>query len=403
MAGLFDPLSLRGVTLRNRIGMSPMVQASSVDGFAADWHLVHLGSRAVGGAGLVMTEATAVTRAGRVSINDLGIWSDAHIDGLQRIVRFVENEGSVAGIQLAHGGRKSSYAPYFDSKGPQPLRHLTEAQGAWPVMGASSIPFGADSPRPREMDADDIRDVVAAYGDAARRAAAAGFSWLEVHAAHGYLPHCFYSPLSNTRVDDYGGCFDNRVRLLRKIVREIRGVWPDDKVLAVRLSHTDWVDGGWTTNEAVELARLLKADGADLIDVSSGGSTPTTVALMRELTEEGQAALREAIEAGQPLADIPLGPGYQVPGAAAVRHGARIPVAAVGLICEPKQADAIVRDGMADMVMLGRELLRNPYWPQHAAVELGVPERVRVPVQYFLAWKDRGEFNYSPVSAPTLD
>ncbi len=403
MAGLFDKLTLRGVTLRNRIGMSPMVQASSVDGFIEDWHLVHLGSRAVGGAGLVMTEATAVTRTGRVSINDLGIWCDDHIAGLQRVVRFIQNEGAVAGIQLAHGGRKSSYAPYFDRNGPRPLRHLTDSQGAWPVMGASPIPFGSDSPVPREMSKADIREVVSAYGDAARRADAAGFAWLEVHGAHGYLPHCFYSPLSNVRQDEYGGCFENRVRLVREIVRHIRSVWPDDKVLAVRLSHTDWVDGGWTTDETVALARQLKKDGADLIDVSSGGSTPTTVALMRELTEEGQAALREAVEAGQPLANIPLGPGYQVPGAASVRSGADIPVAAVGLIDDPQQADDIVRNGRADMVMLGRELLRHPYWPQHAAMVLGETARVRAPVQYFLAWKDRGNFSYTPVSAPTLE
>ena len=403
MAGLFDPLTLRGVTLRNRIGMSPMVQASSTDGHVDDWHLVHLGSRAVGGAALVMTEATAVTRDGRVSINDLGIWSDDHVDGLRRIVNFIGREGAVAGIQLAHAGRKSSYAPYFDRNGPVALRHLNDAEGAWPVMGASEVPFGADSPVPKSMTLDDIRDVTAAYREAARRADAAGFSWLEVHGAHGYLPHGFYSPLANRRRDDYGGSFDNRVRLLREIVRCIRCVWPDDKVLAVRLSHTDWVDGGWTTGETVELARRLKSDGVDLVDVSSGGSTPTTVALMRELTAEGQAALRAAIEAGQPLANIPIGPGYQVPGAAAVRSGADIPVAAVGLISEPREADAIIRDGKADLVMLGRALLRNPYWPQHAAIELAATSRVRAPVQYFLAWKDQGDFSYTPVSAPTLD
>ena len=403
MAGLFDPLELRGVRLRNRIGMSPMVQVSSVDGFASDWHLVHLGSRAVGGAALIMTEATAITKTGRVSINDLGLWSDDHVPGLERIVDFLHGEGAVAGIQLAHGGRKSSYAPNFDRQGMLPLRHLTEEQGAWPVMGASSIPFGADSPIPHEMTAADILAVRAAYVDAAVRADSAGFRWLEVHAAHGYLPHCFCSPLSNQRTDEYGGCFENRVRLTREIVQDIRAAWPDDKVLAVRLSHTDWVDGGWTTEETIELARLLKADGADLIDVSSGGSTPTTVALMRELTEEGQAAMQAAIEAGQPLAEIPIGPGYQVPGASAVRDGAGIPVAAVGLITDAQQADEIVRHGKADMIMLGRALLRHPYWPQHAACELGQTPRARVPVQYYLAWKDVGEFCYTPVSAPTLD
>ena len=403
MPGLFDELALRGVTLRNRIGMSPMVQVSSTEGFVSDWHLVHLGSRAVGGAGLIMTEATAVTPTGRVSINDLGIWSDDHVAGLRRVADFIHGEGAIAGIQLAHAGRKSSYAPNFDGNGMQPLRHLTAAQGAWPVMGASPLPFGADSPVPREMNRRDIGEVRNAFRLAAARAVEAGFRWLELHAAHGYLPHCFYSPLSNRRTDDYGGSFGNRVRFVREVVGDLRDAWPDDRVLAVRLSYTDWVDGGWTLDETVELARLLRADGADLIDVSSGGSTPTTVALMRELTEEGQAAVSAALARGEPFAEIPIGPGYQLPGARAVREGADIPVAAVGMICDPSQADRIVRDGSADMVMLGRELLRNPYWPQHAAIELGCTPGVRTPVQYYLAWKDRGRFGHLPVSAPTLE
>lgn len=403
MPGLFDPLTLRGVRLRNRIGVSPMVQVSAEDGFASDWHLVHLGSRAVGGAALVMTESTAVEAEGRISINDLGLWKDEHVPGLRRITEFVRGEGAVPGIQLAHGGRKSGYAPNFDRRGMRPLRPLTADEGAWEVMGPSPIPFGADSPVPREMTTEDIERVIRSFGRAAGRAREAGFDWIELHAGHGYLPHCFYSPLSNRRSDRYGGSFDNRVRFTREVVRALRDAWPQDKVLAVRLSHTDWVDGGWTTAETVELARLLKGDGADLIDVSSGGSTPLTVALMRELTPEGQQALKAAAAEGKPLADIPVAPGYQVPGAAAVRSGAEVPVAAVGLITEPEQADDIIRRGQADMVMLGRTLLRDPYWPQHAATALGRTERVRIPVQYHLAWKDRGAFSYVPVSAPTMD
>lgn len=403
MAALFDPLKLRGVTLRNRIGMSPMVQVSACDGFATDWHLVHLGSRAVGGAALVMTEATAVEADGRISINDLGIWQDEHIPALRRITEFIRAEGAVPGIQLAHGGRKSGYAPNFDSHGMIPLRPLTPEEGAWPVIGASPIPFAANSPIPREMTVEDIRRVRRSYVQAARRADIAGFDWLEVHAAHGYLPHCFYSPLSNQRTDDYGGSFENRVRFVREVVRDLRATWPDSKVLAVRLSYTDWVEGGWTLTDTVRLARLLRSDGVDLIDVSSGGSTPLTVALMRELTEEGRAALDEAAASGKPVADIPVGPGYQVSGASAVRRGASIPVAAVGLITEPAQAEQIISQEQADMVMLGRALLRDPYWPQHAAVTLGRSESMRVPVQYYLAWKDRGDFTYVPVSAPTLD
>jgi len=240
LARLFDSLTLRGITLRNRIGVSPMVQISSSDGFASDWHLVHLGARAAGGAGLVMTEATAVEARGRISINDLGIWKDEHVAGLHRITEFIHAEGAVPGIQLGHGGRKASYAPSFDKNGIRPLVHLTEAQGAWPVLGASAIPFDDDSPVPIEMTQQDIDDVLDAYVAAARRADAAGFDWIEVHAAHGYLPHCFYSPISNVREDRYGGSFDNRVRFTRQVAQRVRDVMPDHKVLAFRLSHTDW-------------------------------------------------------------------------------------------------------------------------------------------------------------------
>ena len=400
MARLFDSLTLRGITVRNRIGVSPMVQISSSDGFAADWHLVHLGARAAGGAGLVLTEATAIEARARISINDLGIWKDEHIAGLQKLTGFIRGEGAVPGIQLGHGGRKASYAPSFNRDGIRPLVHLTEAQGAWPVLGASPIPFDDDSPVPIEMTRQDIDDVVDAYAAAARRADAAGFDWIEVHAAHGYLPHCFYSPISNARDDQYGGTFENRVRFTRQIAQRVRDAIPDNKVLAFRLSHTDWLDGGWTTEDTVALAKLLKQDGVDLIDVSSGGSSAKTVALMRQMRHDkvGQQHGKD-----DPVAEIPLGPGYQVPGAEAVRQGADIPVAAVGMITEPQQANDIIEQDRADMVLLGRAMLRNPNWPQLAAIELGETKRVRIPVQYYLGWKDFGEFAYKPVSAPTLD
>lgn len=400
MAKLFDSLTLRGITVRNRIGVSPMVQISSTDGYATDWHLVHLGARAAGGAGLVMTEATAIEARGRISINDLGIWKDEHIAGLQKLTKFIRGEGAVPGIQLGHGGRKASYAPTFDKDGIRPLIHLTEAQGAWPVLGASAIPFDDDSPVPIEMTQQDIEDVLDAYVAAAQRADAAGFDWIEVHAAHGYLPHCFYSPISNIRTDRYGGTFENRVRFTRQIAQRVRDVMPGHKVLAFRLSHTDWIDGGWTTDDTIALARLLKEDGVDLVDVSSGGSSAKTVALMRQMRHD---KVGKQHGKDDPVADIPLGPGYQVPGAEAVRHGADIPVAAVGMITEPVQANDIIEQDRADMVLLGRAMLRNPNWPQRAAIELGETKRMRIPVQYYLGWKDYGESAYKPVSAPTLD
>lgn len=400
MVSLFDPLTIRGVTLRNRIGVSPMVQTSSLDGFAGDWHLVHLGARAAGGAALVMTEAAAVEERGRICVSDLGIWKDDHVAGLARINEFIHREGAVAGIQLGHGGRKASYAPPFDRTGIKPLRQLKPEQGGWPVIGASAIPFDDDSPMPREMSLQDIEMVLQAYADAAGRADAAGYDWIEIHAAHGYLPHCFYSPLSNQRTDRYGGNFENRTRFAREIAQRVREVWPEDKVLAFRLSHTDWVDTGWTTAETVQLAKKLKQDGVDLIDVSSGGSTAKTVALMSQLRHE-QVGKQPGCD--DPVAEIPLGPGYQVPGAQAVKRGADMLVAAVGLITEPEQADAIVREGRADLIMLARAMLRNPNWPQHAAVSLQQSHRVRIPVQYYLAWKDFGEFGFRPVSAPLLE
>nr|XP_061799984.1 NADPH dehydrogenase-like [Nerophis lumbriciformis] len=382
MPRLFDQFKLRGVTLRNRIAVSPMVQTSSVDGFATDWHLVHLGARAAGGAGLVMTEAAAIDPRGRISVGDLGIWKDEHIGKLNQIADFIRNEGAAPGIQLGHGGRKSSYGLPFNSQGMQPLRQLSQQQGAWPVLGASPIAFDEDSPVPLEMSCQQIEEAIQSYGRAATRAVEAGFDWIEVHAAHGYLPHCFYSPLSNVRADCYGGSFENRIRFTREVARHIRATIPEEKVLAFRLSYTDWVDGGWTIEETVELAKYLKRDGVDLIDVSSGGSTAKT---------------------DDPVADIPIEPGYQVPGAIAVRNGANVPVAAVGLITEAKQADDIVQRGQADLIMLARAMLRDPNWPIRAAIALGECKRARIPVQYHLAWKDQGEFTYLPISAPSLD
>jgi 2,4-dienoyl-CoA reductase-like NADH-dependent reductase (Old Yellow Enzyme family) len=397
MAALFDPFKLRGVELRNRIGVSPMGQASSRDGFTSDWHLVHLGARAAGGAALVMTEATAVEARGRSSINDLGIWKDEHVEGLERVRRFIHAEGAVAGIQLAHGGRKSSYAAPFDENGIRPLQQLGDTAGAWQTLAASPIAFDEHSPLPVEMTLDDIETVLNAYEQAAIRAAAAGFDWIEVHAAHGYLPHCFYSPVSNQRSDEYGGSFENRIRFALEIARRVRRVWPDDKVLAFRLSYTDWIDGGWTTEETVGLARGLKQNGVDLVDVSSGGSAARTVTLA-EQSDKDEADHGQ--DGAKSVARIPIGPGYQVAGARAVKKGAGIPVAAVGLITELTQAHEIIVRGQADLVLLGREILRNPNWPQHAAVALGDSRRVRIPVQYDLAWRERGQFSYQPVSGP---
>lgn len=353
MVRLFQELSLRGVTARNRVGVSPMCQYSSNDGFASDWHVMHLGSRAVGGAGVVMVEATAVEARGRISPHDLGIWKEEHIEPLARVARNIEAQGAVAGIQIAHAGRKASTARPWE--GGKPL--LPEA-GGWLPIGPSPLPFSAAYPVPSEASAADLATLRAAFRAAAQRALAAGFRWLELHAAHGYLLHSFLSPLSNQRSDAYGGSFDNRARLVIEVVREVRSVWPDRLPLAVRLSCTDWIEGGWSSVDSVELARRLKPEGVDLIDCSSGGSSP--------------------------LAKVPIAPGYQVEFARAVRQGAGIASAAVGLITEPAQAQAIVGEGHADQVMIGRAFLRDPYWALHAARTLGEP--APVPPQYLRAF-----------------
>jgi 2,4-dienoyl-CoA reductase-like NADH-dependent reductase (Old Yellow Enzyme family) len=352
MPHLFDPLDLRGLTLRNRIVVSPMCQYSCYDGFANDWHFVHLASRAVGGAGLVFTEATAVTADGRISPEDLGIWDDVHAGPFERIARFVKGEGAAFGIQLAHAGRKASTKRPWDGSGAVP-----PGEGGWEPVGPTATPFSDTYPVPRTLTDADIAGVVDAFRRAAFRARVAGFDVAEVHAAHGYLIHQFLSPLSNTRTDRYGGSFDNRVRLCLEVVEAVRSVWPEDRPLFVRLSATDWVEGGWDLEQSVELARRLAQLGADLIDCSSGGNVAH--------------------------AKIPVGPGYQLPFAERIRHDAGIATGAVGLITEPSQADAIVRSGQADVVLLARELLRDPYWPLRAARELGA--EVAWPSQYLRA------------------
>jgi 2,4-dienoyl-CoA reductase-like NADH-dependent reductase (Old Yellow Enzyme family) len=356
MPGLFDPLTLRGVTLRNRVGVSPMCQYSSSDGFASDWHLVHLGSRAVGGAGLVSVEATAVEARGRISPEDMGIWKDEHVAMLARIARFVEEHGAVAGIQIAHAGRKASTKRPWDGGGPIPL----EAGGFRPVA-PSAIAFDEGWHVPHALLGHEIEEIVASFAAAAARARAAGFRWLELHFAHGYLAHEFLSPLSNARDDAWGGSEGARVRFAVETARAVRRVWPDDLPLSARLSCTDWVErGGWTLEDSVSLARRLKAEGVDLVDCSSGGNTPR--------------------------AHIPTAPGYQVPFAEEIRRAAGVATAAVGLITEAEQAEAIVSSGRADMVMLARATLRDPYWALHAADTLGHPEKRAIPPQYARAF-----------------
>ena len=350
MADLFTPLRIRSVNLGNRIGVSPMCQYSSQDGFATDWHLVHLGSRAVGGAGLVMTEAAAVSPDGRISPQDLGIWKDSHIDGLARCARFIHEHGAVAGVQLAHAGRKASTPPPWE-KGQM----LSEKDGGWrPVWAPSAIPFSPESAVPQALSAQQIRGVVSSFALAAGRALDAGFRVVEIHAAHGYLLHEFLSPLSNRRDDAYGGSFENRTRMLREVAVAIRQTWPEDLPLFVRISATDWAAGGWDVDQSVDLARQLKPLGVDLVDCSSGALVPGV--------------------------SIPVAPGYQVPFAERIRREAGVATAAVGLIREPAQAAEIIRSGQADLVLLARQMLRDPYWPQHAARQLGVP--VPHPVQY---------------------
>jgi 2,4-dienoyl-CoA reductase-like NADH-dependent reductase (Old Yellow Enzyme family) len=350
---LFEPFKLRDVTLPNRIAVSPMCEYSSVDGFANDWHVVHLGSRAVGGAGLVMTEATAVVAEGRISPEDLGIYRDEHVEVLERITRFVHERGAVAGMQLAHAGRKASTPRPWDGG----VAVAVEKGGWRPTYAPSALPFTPDSIVPQAMSRTDIAHVVDGFTNGARRALAAGFDLVEIHAAHGYLLHEFLSPLANVRDDGYGGTFENRTRIVREVVAAVRAVWPERLPVFVRLSCTDWVEGGWSIDESVALARELRAAGVDLIDCSSGGAVAN--------------------------ARIPVAPGYQVAFAERIRRDAEIATGSVGLITEPEQANEIVRDGFADIVFLARAMLRDPYWPLHAAERLGVD--VAWPSQYLRA------------------
>ena len=387
--GLFSPLTIRGVTLRNRVALSPMVQTSATDGMPTEWHLVHLGSRASAGVGLVMTEATAVSADARITPRDLGLWSEKHVPGHARIVSFIRSQGAVAGVQLAHAGRKGSMGLPYSAQGLTPLRWLGEGEGGWPVIAPSPIPFGPGAPVPREMSLQDIERVYRSYEFAAELAVAAGYEWIEIHAAHGYLPHCFYSPLSNGRVDGYGRDFDGRTRFLRELVERLRCRLPEAIVLAVRISYTDWLPGGWQLGDSVALARDLKALGVDLLDVSSGGNSPDTVAVMKELPRQSHPP-----DADRPGL-IPVHEGYQVAAAARIREQVRLPVACVGMIDEPAFANGIIARGEADLVMLGRALLRDPLWVARAAMALGqCPQAVLAP-QYYLAWKGEGEFSYA--------
>jgi 2,4-dienoyl-CoA reductase-like NADH-dependent reductase (Old Yellow Enzyme family) len=349
MSALFSPLELRSVIFRNRVFVSPMCQYSCIDGIVNEWHLVHLGSRAVGGAGLVMAEATAVVSEGRISPFDSGIWSDAHIQAFAPVAKFIAAQGAVPGIQLAHAGRKASTDRPWGKGGWVPPE-----EGGWEPIGPSPEPFAPGYGTPRSMTGAEIDAVVEGFVAATRRALGAGFRVIELHMAHGYLLHQFLSPLVNRRQDEYGGSFENRTRLPLRTAQAVRDAWPEELPLFVRISATDWVEGGWDLPQSVRLAHALKSLGVDLIDCSSGGAV-----------------------AG---AQIPLAPGYQVPFAAAIRAEARIATGAVGLITEPAQAEAIVARGEADAVLLAREFLRQPYWPLQAARALGVD--VPWPVQY---------------------
>jgi 2,4-dienoyl-CoA reductase-like NADH-dependent reductase (Old Yellow Enzyme family) len=356
LSHLFSPLTLRSVTFRNRAWVSPMCQYSAKEGLPGDWHLVHLGSRAVGGAGLVLSEATAVSPEGRISPADTGLWNDAQTAAWARIATFIREQGAVAGVQLAHAGRKASTQAPWEGPG-----YVPPERGGWaPTVAPSALAFG-QLPAPRALDAAGLRKVREDFVAAARRALAAGFHVVELHAAHGYLLHTFLSPLSNTRTDAYGGAYDNRVRFPLEVVEAVREVWPSALPLFVRISATDWAEGGWTLEESVELVRRMKALGVDLVDCSTGGLVPD--------------------------ARIPVGPGYQVPFARAVRQGAGLPTGAVGMLTEPAQVEQVLAHGDADAVFLARALLREAYWPQHAARALrertGPP---LPPVQYERAW-----------------
>lgn len=352
MPHLFDPFTVKSVTLRNRIGMSPMCMYSSVDGHATDFHFTHMVSRAVGGVGLLIAEATAVLPEGRISPGDAGLWQDSQIAPLARITHEIKKFGGVPGIQLAHAGRKASSALPWDGGA-----HLANNNGGWDIVGPTTEAFGdTQTKKPNALDRVGIERITAAFKDSARRAFDAGYEWLEIHAAHGYLINSFLSPLTNTRNDDYGGSFENRTRLLFDVIAAVQEVWPVDKPLAVRISASDWTEDGWNIDDSVALAIKLKIAGVDLIDCSSGGIKPDLV--------------------------IPVGAGYQVPFAERIKREADIATSAVGMITDAMQADQIIRNGQADLIFMARELLRNPYWPMSAAREVHKKDAIKPPVQY---------------------
>lgn len=354
MSELFDSLKLRDISIRNRLGVSPMCMYSSEVGRATDWHIVHLGARAVGGWGLIVAEATAVTAEGRISPHDAGLWNDNQIEPLARITRFIKTYGGTPGIQLAHAGRKASTARLFSV--PQPGKALSPAEGGWTVVAPSPIAFDPQSPVPHELSVAEIKTIQAAFAAAAMRTLHAGYELLEIHAAHGYLINEFLSPLTNRRADGYGGSFDNRIRMLMETIAAVREVWPQRLPLAVRLSCVDWVEGGWTLEDSIALARKLKGAEVDLVDCSSGAVVPK--------------------------AAIPVGPGFQVPFAQAIRRDAGIATAAVGMITDASQAAEIISTEKADLVMMARQALREPYFPIHAAAALGKKNAVALPGQY---------------------
>jgi len=352
MSKLFSPITIKNITLKNRIAISPMCQYTAVDGFANDWHLVHYGSRAVGGASLIIQEATAVSQEGRISPGDLGLYKEEHIEKLQNITDFIHQQGAIAGIQLAHAGRKAGCAVAW--KGG---RQLNLNEGGWTTVAPSAIAFNPDDIAPQALDKEGISKVIADFKTAAERALLSGYKLIEIHAAHGYLIHQFLSPLSNHRTDNYGGSFENRVRLLLEIVRAIRTVWPHYLLLFVRISATDWVEDGWNEDEAVRLTTLLKMEDVDLIDCSSGGLVP--------------------------YAKIPLGPGYQVKFAERIKREAKLLTGAVGMITEAKQAEDILANNQSDLTIIGRASLRDPNFALHAAQLLG--DDIEWPLQYLRA------------------
>jgi 2,4-dienoyl-CoA reductase-like NADH-dependent reductase (Old Yellow Enzyme family) len=353
MTYLFSPLRLRGIELKNRIALSPMCQYSAQEGHPGSWHMVHLGSRALGGASLVMTEATAVQEIGRISPMDTGLYRDSHVDAWRPIAEFIGAQGSVAGVQLAHSGRKGSTAAPWLGGNP-----LALAAGGWIPVAPSAIPLDTGYTEPRELTVADIDQIVTDFSSAAQRALRAGFQVVEIHGAHGYLLHQFYSPLCNQRDDDYGGSFENRIRLMLRVAGAVRKTWPESQPVLVRISATDWTEDGWDLEQSMELCRRLKDVGIDLVDVSSGGLLPGV--------------------------QIPAGPGYQTGFAAAIRQQTAMATGAVGMITSPEQAETIIATGQADMVLLAREMLRDPYWPRRAARALEA--EIRPPTQYGRAW-----------------